>query len=1152
MIDTLPNPRTLEANLRAIAARSPAAADAIRRAASRRDATFSIARDGALTGVVGLGNAQRRLASEFHPLKEAQRLADSVDVIAAAAVVVRGFGLGHHVAAFARRLTTNGTIVVFEPDVELLRAVLERVDCTAWLAACPVVFVTRADDKGELTGVLSGLEGVVSLGTRIIDHPPSRARLRDSAEVFGATLASVVSAVRTNVATTLVQVEVTLRNVLNNVGVYTAGAGITDLARSAAGVPAVLVAAGPSLKKNVELLKRPGVRDRVVIIAVQTVLKQLLAMGVKPHYVTALDYHEISARFYEGLTKQDVDGVTLVIEPKCNPAIPRSFPGEVRCVGDEVLDKVLGPGLTREMGSLPPGATVAHLSYALARHLGCDPVILIGQDLGFTNHQYYGAGAAIHQVWSSELSEFRTLEMLEWERIARMRGLLRRVSDQQGRPMYADEQMATYQVLFERAFQKDVAAGLTVIDATEGGTLKQHTRVMPLALALERFAPAAGAPTLGRVSEPSSGGPATRPPVQPRRVEQRMNDLAVSAIQVRDGCRATIDDLSQMLAHLEDQTRVNTLIDRVNERGRVLKHEVSYWIAQHLNQAGALNRFRADRAIALTPTLTGDEKQRRQIERDIRNIEFLRDAADQARSLLDQAAHVLRGEAPQTRDLTAPEDPAASRAERPTRSRVLAVIHVDERWSALGARRTRADAVSSLSPVLTRLAACKELDGVVIAAESKAIAESLARDARPAASITLIPAEIDIHALRARRRSTAAARLWSRHSWRGGIGGLTVFDECVCPAVDAPLATAHEADAMLALGDDWVMVDPSLTDAIIARYREAPAKNRFTFTQSPPGLCGCVLDAGLLTEMSTVRGSAFGGVRATVAGLLAYLPDAPRMDPIAKAPCVGIPHAVRDSLWRCTWDDRSFRDAWERTTHADPAAWNLPANQCIHALSLADADRIPEFATIDAASPCESVPSTVVRVRDLAQRQPLLGVTITDLDGSGEWRALADGCRSAGAAGLHLRTTHESLLRFGVETLTDAMDFGFDAVSIELPGDSRALWQARGGEDTRDRVWDMLQEFIDERNRRCTGGLPRTWLVPRLTRRDATLEEVEMFYDRWLTACGACVIDAPGPLRPWESIAALPLPTSVIARRAWDTLAIEAEVPEPTPQGAAV
>ena len=70
---------------------------------------------------------------------------------------------------------------------------------------------------------------------------------------------------------------------------------------AAAGFPAVCVGAGPSLSRNLALLANPETRRRLVVITAQTTLKPLLACGIRPDFVTALDYHHISTRFYEGL-----------------------------------------------------------------------------------------------------------------------------------------------------------------------------------------------------------------------------------------------------------------------------------------------------------------------------------------------------------------------------------------------------------------------------------------------------------------------------------------------------------------------------------------------------------------------------------------------------------------------------------------------------------------------------------------------------------------------------------------------------------------------------------------------------------------------------------------------------------------------------------
>jgi hypothetical protein len=328
----------LERNLRAIAERSPRVAERLRLEPARSAIGFAPAEDGLLAGWLVDGGTTRQLCSRRQPRAEAQRLAEGVDVATNAVVVVRGMGMGHHVALLAERLGSHGAIIVFEPDLALLRAVLERVDLSPAAAKTNLVVLTDPSDTGAMASAVTGIEALLASGTTILDHPPSRARLGTSAEVFGAAFAGVMKAVRTNVVTTLVHADVTLRNLVQNIAYYASCPGVEDLAGRGAGRPGVVVSAGPSLKRNIDLLAAPGVRDRVVIIAVQTVLKQLLARGIRPHFVTALDYHEISRRFYEGLTAEDVEGCHAGGRAQGEPGDPSCVPGRDplprgRCAG---------------------------------------------------------------------------------------------------------------------------------------------------------------------------------------------------------------------------------------------------------------------------------------------------------------------------------------------------------------------------------------------------------------------------------------------------------------------------------------------------------------------------------------------------------------------------------------------------------------------------------------------------------------------------------------------------------------------------------------------------------------------------------------------------------------------------------------------------
>src|SRR5690606_23186344 len=110
------------------------------------------------------------------PLVEASRLADTVPVAEAGIVVALGFGAGYHIAQLAERMGRRGLIVCFEPDVGLLRAVLERVDVASALEQANVLVLTDPDDSAQLTRGLAGAEALVAMGVRIVEHPPSRDR----------------------------------------------------------------------------------------------------------------------------------------------------------------------------------------------------------------------------------------------------------------------------------------------------------------------------------------------------------------------------------------------------------------------------------------------------------------------------------------------------------------------------------------------------------------------------------------------------------------------------------------------------------------------------------------------------------------------------------------------------------------------------------------------------------------------------------------------------------------------------------------------------------------------------------------------------------------------------------------------------------------
>ena len=372
---------TLDKNLAAIRVHDPALAQQLAQVVPA-ELEWSDSKAGPLTATRPDPATGRpyALASKYDPAKEADTLVGEIDHAQTACVVVLGFGLGYHIDQVVKKLGPRDLVIVFEPDLAQLRAVLEQIDYSRWLCQTGLILTGPDATKPALLGRIQQRSATLTLGTQIIAHPASRQRHSDAFNDFGKLVTDTLAFCRTNVATALVNASRTVSNLTCNLAQYAAGPTIAELKDAAKGYPAVCVGAGPSLVKNIDLLADPEVRKNVVVIGVQTTLKPMLDRGIRPDFITALDYSAICTRFYEGLP--DLPDVTLVVEPKCHPAIIEAFPGPVRVCPSQLNDKLLGD-LARPMPEIKVGTTVAHLSFYLAQLLGCDPILFIGQDLGF-------------------------------------------------------------------------------------------------------------------------------------------------------------------------------------------------------------------------------------------------------------------------------------------------------------------------------------------------------------------------------------------------------------------------------------------------------------------------------------------------------------------------------------------------------------------------------------------------------------------------------------------------------------------------------------------------------------------------------------------------------------------------------------------------
>ncbi len=561
-------------------------------------------------------------------MAEARKLADSVPIEGRFCFVVLGMGLGHHLRALYERLKGDAFIICVEPSIPLIATTLCSTDLTDMITSRRL-FVLIDADKARIHERLKDHNTLMMLGAQFVQHPPSMRVMGESTGAVCRMITEFITFTRMSLATLVGNSKITCRNIAMNMVHYVTTPPIDILRDRFAGNPGIVISAGPSLRNNIA--KLADLKGKAVLCAVQTTLKPLMQQGIVPDFVTSLDFHKMSQKFFDDVG--DLSDVHLVAEPKATWGVLDNYPGPVSVLESNWAKLLVGDELATR-GRLKAGATVAHLAFYLAVYMGCDPIIFVGQDLAFTGHVFYVPGVEIHHAWRSEINRFNTMEMKEWDRIARNRPILRKTIGHDGCELYTDELLFTYLEQFE----KDIAeVPATVINATEGGAHIRGTTPMTLRETADRFCKVP-------IDQERFAYRKTTRWRDNARLEGARKEMT-ARIKELDGVTALCEEMRLLLKELKgmtgDPVRFNKRLIRVDELRVKVQHESrAYRIVNQACQLAEFRRYSADRKLGLVDT-DDVERAKRQIARDIEFVTGVRDGAEEVKPMLTDALERL-------------------------------------------------------------------------------------------------------------------------------------------------------------------------------------------------------------------------------------------------------------------------------------------------------------------------------------------------------------------------------------------------------------------------------------------------------------------------------------------------------------------------------
>lgn len=405
------------------------------------------------------------LHSSFNPIREAERWVANLDLDSNYIVV--GLGMGYHVEKLAEVLKPKRKILIIEPEIKLYNKLLKVRDVNSLLTNESLFLAKELDWETIAILINQIIRGDLSNKTQIVYLPSFEKMYRGVIIKVQEKMKKAIEAEIVNRSTVLHFSETWTRNFFEQLEDSIYNPGIKGFFDQFKERPIFVVAAGPSLDKNMHLLRE--VKGKGVILCVGTALKALQKAGVKPDLVVSLDGGEYNSKHF-----RDVElNVPLVFGPMIYPGILKEYTGPkiVMSLQFQFLNWFVEKLNIAEKGEVFPGPSSANVAFDIAYSLGGDPIVFVGQDLAYSRDGFTHSQNTVHMEWN-------TSNRITLYKEKKLGGMIE-VEGIDGKPVDTTLAMKSFLLWFEKmiAFK---AKDRLCIDATEGGAYIPGTQVMTL------------------------------------------------------------------------------------------------------------------------------------------------------------------------------------------------------------------------------------------------------------------------------------------------------------------------------------------------------------------------------------------------------------------------------------------------------------------------------------------------------------------------------------------------------------------------------------------------------------------------------------------------------------------------------------------------
>lgn len=434
-----------------------------------------LAKDGSDILVIVKNGVEYRLNSSYRPIAEAEKYAKQFEILEEGSLLfVFGFGNGIFAEEILKVCKDKVTVVFYEPCPAIIEFVNAKMNLGAYCRQHNCFFVVNKENEiADGNRVISISDFFDTLQQIMIYNNKDkmyRVALPKYKELFLEEYREFVEIVDQGRVELMTQINnardyghVSVENKIRLLEYIPQSYCLCDFKGIfPKDMPAVIVSAGPSLEKNVHLLHRA--KGHSLILCVDAAIKYMLQEGVTPDMIVTIDPRKELSLFDDKRLKN----IPMIGHSDMNNKVlemvnPDKFilAGSYNAYIQEIYKNMGKPQNIIELGG-----SVATAACAICRELGFETIILVGQDLALTKDKMY-AGK----------------EKISWDQFGRQ---LIDVEAIDGSTVKTTLDYYTFIKWFERFIEK--YPEIHIIDATEGGAKIAGSEILPLDVALKKYA----------------------------------------------------------------------------------------------------------------------------------------------------------------------------------------------------------------------------------------------------------------------------------------------------------------------------------------------------------------------------------------------------------------------------------------------------------------------------------------------------------------------------------------------------------------------------------------------------------------------------------------------------------------------------------------